>query len=476
MGRSPLLFIVSAALALPAAAAAAPPANDAPTAAEPFTVFTAANGRPDEQQAVAELFEATADAGLPRCLGPASFARTVWYRVPEAPTAQRLTVEAMGRTLDVLDVAAFVQAEVPAPPPPPPPPPPEPTPTPTPEPTPGPTARASQAPPAPASEVNVCSGIGAGAGEESEEPTAGVTLHVPPRHPVLIQVGRRGAARSPDDDRAVISLEQRALDLPARPAGDAATAAPAARNGRDTYVDVFGATITGEDPAQPACPSLGTVWRKFTPGASGKRLIRAFGPGVETLTVFSGTRPTAANALDCVNRETAGALEMVVPVRKRTPVWIRIGSESTIPGTQGTLQVLEGRNATVVDGGPGGADPTTGGPGGGFPAACFSARPERARVSGPALRGPAPAYNRFARVPLKVVAVGASLCDVELRLRGPRGGIYAKGRAVRVKGRTTVRLSRLRTFRKGRYRLTVTAVNQLGRRVNVRTRLGGRLR
>ena len=464
-----LLSLIVLLLALTAPATAAPPANDAPTAPQAFAPFTASNGRPDEQQAIAELFEATADPGIAPCLGRSSFARTVWFRVPEAQTAQRLSVEAMGRTLDVLDVAAFVQPEVA--PPPPPPPPAEPTPT----PTPTPRARASQTSRVAGPGANVCSGVGAGGAEESEEPTSGITLHVPARHPVLIQVGRRGTPRSPDDDRGVLSLELRALDLPTRPAGDAAgTDTPAARVGRDTYLDLFGATISGEDPAQPACPSLGTVWRKFTPGRSGKRLIRTFGPGVETLTVFAGRRPTADNALDCVNRETAGALEMVVPVRKRRPMWIRLGADSTA-ATDATLQVLEGRGATVIDGGPGGADPTAGGPGGGFPAACFTARPERARVKGPRLRGAAGAYNRFTRVPLRLVASGASVCDAELTLRGPRNGVYAKSRVRRIKGRATVRLPRLRSFRRGRYRLRVTAVNAYGRRVNVRSSLGGRL-
>lgn len=469
MGRPPLLSVLLAALLAPAAALAAPPANDAPSAAEPFQPYTAANGRPDEQQAIAELVEATADPGLPRCLGPASFARTVWYRVPEAATAQTLTVEAMGRTLDVLDVAAFVQPEVPAPPPPPPPPP---EPTPTPEEPPTPRARQAQVAPA---EANACSGVGAGGGEESEEPTAGVTLNVPPRHPVLIQVGRRGAVGSPDDERAVVALDFRPLDTLSTPAGDRADGAtPAAR--KQTFIDLYGATITGEDPVQPPCPSLGTVWRRFTPGSTGKRLIRAYGPGVETLTVFSGSRPTGDNALDCVNREGAGALEMVVPVRRRRPVWVRIGSDNAVPGTEGTLEVTDGRRATVIDGGPGGADPTAGGPGGGFPAACFVSRVERARITGPSLRGPAGAFNRYRRVPLKLLVVGASVCDVELRLRGPRNGIYAKGLARRLKGRSTVYLPRLRTFRRGGYRLTVTAVDRFGRRVNVRTRLKGRLR
>lgn len=473
MGRLRLLPILACSAAIaPTFAAAAPPKHDAPSAAEPFSAYTASNGRPDEQQAVAELVEATPDPGLPRCLGPASFARTVWYRVPEGATAQQVSVEAMGRTLDVVDLAAYVQAELPAPPPPPPPPP-EPPPEPEEPPTP---PRAGAAQVSSTGQANACSGRGAGGADASEEPTSGVVLHVPPRHPVLIQVGRRGRVGSPENERAVLALEVRPLTTSGLPAGDRATGSvPVARNGRETYVDLFGATTTGEDPAQPPCPSLGTVWRKFTPGSSGRRLIRAYGAGVETLTVFSGRRPTGDNALDCVNREGPGALEMVVPVRRRQTVWVRIGTDQMVAGSQGTLEVLDGRRANVVDGGPGGADPTPGGPGGGFPDACLTARPERARISGGALRGPAGAYNRFRRIRLRMVVVGASVCDVELRLRGPGNRVYAKGRARRLKGRTAAYLPRLRTFRRGSYRLKVTAVSPLGRRVNVRTRLGGRL-
>ena len=71
---------------------------------------------------------------------------------------------------------------------------------------------------------------------------------------------------------------------------------------------------------------------------------------------------------------------------------------------------------------------------------------------------------------------GSSICDVELRLVGPRGKLMAKGRAVRLAGRRTVALPRLATFRKGRYRLKVTAVSQTGDRIAIRSRVGGRLR
>src|SRR5687767_10058865 len=162
MGRHFPTFLALSALLVPAAASAATPPNDSPAAPAAFEPYTAQNGRPDEQQAVAELVEATGDAGVRSCLGPGSFARTVWYRVPEGAGAQRVTVEAMGRTLGVVDVAAFVQPEIPPPPPPPPPPGEPPPPT---EPPP-PRARTSQV--APGADANACSGLGAGAGDASE--------------------------------------------------------------------------------------------------------------------------------------------------------------------------------------------------------------------------------------------------------------------------------------------------------------------
>src|SRR5688572_9799909 len=87
---------------------AAPPPNDAPIAAAEFSAYGAANGRPRDLQAVAELAEATADPGVPRCLGRSAFERTAWFRVPAAPTAQELAIDAIGHTLELIDLAAFV--------------------------------------------------------------------------------------------------------------------------------------------------------------------------------------------------------------------------------------------------------------------------------------------------------------------------------------------------------------------------------
>ena len=107
----------------------------------------------------------------------------------------------------------------------------------------------------------------------------------------MLQVGRRGPVGSADDERAVLSLSVEGEPDIGRPTGDRATAAPSVPSERTDLVDLAGATITDEDPAQPACPSLGTVWRKLVPGRSGKRLVKVTGSRVSTLTVFSGEPP-----------------------------------------------------------------------------------------------------------------------------------------------------------------------------------------
>ena len=109
--------------------------------------------------ATAELAEATPDPGVLPCLGSGSFARTVWYRIPATQAPRELTVEASGRTLGVVDLAAFVQA--------------------------GPGQTSTRLP-------NVCAGAGVGGGDSAGDATSGLTIRVGAYRDVLIQVGRRG--------------------------------------------------------------------------------------------------------------------------------------------------------------------------------------------------------------------------------------------------------------------------------------------
>ncbi|MGI8622939.1 MAG: hypothetical protein ACR2NB_05505 [Solirubrobacteraceae bacterium] len=434
---------------MPAPAAAAPPPNDSAAGAGVFSSYTAAGGRPRQQQAIAELAEATPDGQVPRCLGSSSFARTVWYRLPEAPTPQEVNVDASGTTLEVLDLAAFVQPPV----------------------TPTAAAPLTRGP-------NVCDGKGAGGSDAAEEPTSAVTLLVPAFRPVLFQVGRRGPVSSPDAERALVTLETRARTLPGPPRGDqAGSVTPRLGSSRDSFVDLAGATITEDDPAEPPCPSLGTVWRRFEPGSTGKRKTTVAGADATTLTVFSGHRPTGDDALDCVNREGFGSLQMVVPARRGRTLWIGIGTGRTGVGDGATVTVEPGEKATVIDGGPGGSDPTPYGPGGGLPAACDSADGADATITGPALAGRAGDRNRFQRVPVAIRVSGSSVCDADLRLRGPGGQVYARGQAIRLApGRRRVGLPRLRTFVPGADHLEVIGLDKLGKHARVRTRVRGRLR
>ena len=437
----PILLAGLLALVLPAAAQAAPPPNDAPSSPGSFDPVTAENGTPTELQAIVELAEATPDAGVPSCLGSSSFARTVWLRVPEHPAPREMTVEATGETLEVIDLAAFVQP---------------------------------QGAPAPVlAEPNQCAGAGAGGSDAAEEPTSAVSLRIPANRSVLVQVGRRGPVSSPDAERALVTLAQASLGVLPVPAGDQAFSAPSAPNGR-SRVPLGGATLTEEDPAQPVCPALGSVWRRITPGGSGSRTISADGRSVATLSVFEGDRPTGESALDCVNRETRGDLQMRVRAQRGRPLWIRIGTDR--PNSSALASLTVGPGEVVVDGGPGGSDPTPGGPGAGLPDSCWATRPARARVRGSSFSGSARAFSRRRTLELRVRLTGSPVCDVDVQLRGPRGRVYAVARAVRLSGSERLSLVRVRRYAKGTYRLRVRALDSLGDRRRVRTSVRGRMR
>jgi hypothetical protein len=442
--RRVVLVALAASLLLAAPATAAPPPNDGQDFAAPFTSFTAANGRPLDLQALAEPGEATPDAGVPRCLGPGSFERTVWYRVPASPATRLVRIEGFGRTLDLVDLAAFVQP-------------------------PGATVPSTAIP-------NACDGEGAGGSDAGEEPTSGIALRLPAGRDLLLQAGRRGAPKAPEDELALLSLDTTDLPVTLPPPGDAAdSTTPPARSGSATYLALKGATISGEDPATPNCPALGTVWRRFLPGSTGLRRITVSGAPASTLAVFRGRAPALGNMLDCVNRSGSGSLQMRVRVKRRQPVWIRVGTSATTGSLGALLRVLDG-DVRVVDGGPGGFDPTPGGPGGGLPEACDGAWAERAQIAGPRLRGRVKRDKRRKVLPVKIRVRHSSVCDATLTLGGPDDEVFARAYATWLHGRPTVRLQLVRPLEKGRYRLRVSARSQLGGYADVRTSVKGRWR
>jgi hypothetical protein len=441
-----LLVTAAAMLALPRPASAAPPPNDNPTSPDSFQPYTAENGTPTQLTATAELAEATPDFGVPRCFGPSSFARTVWYVIPAEAAPHEISVEASGQTLDVLDLAAFVQPPDAA----------------------GPAA----------AQPNGCDGLGAGGAAAAEEPTSGVSLDVPAGRAVLIEVGRRGPVGTPDNERAIVSLDDRPLTAPAEPPpGDVAgPGTPLAGTNTSNVLALSGATITEEDPAQPPCPSLGSVWRKIVPTRTGPRLISAGGGEAATLTVFAGARPTADNVLDCVDRAGDGALQMLVQANARKQLWIRIGTDDPPDGRSATLRITSGTGAFVVDGGPGGFDPTAFGPGGGLPAECGRADASKASLSGPRLNGTVKQLGRRGVLTLGATIKKGPLCDVDARLVGPKGRVYASTRSIRLKGgKRRIRLTRTRRLVRGSYTLQVSALDALGDPVRVRSTVRAKL-
>jgi hypothetical protein len=441
-------------LAIPATATAAPPSNDAPTAPAGFSSYTAENGQPSDLQATAELQEATPDQGVPRCLGPASFARTVWFAVPPASQPQEITVEASGETLDVVDLAAFVQPP-----------------------------NANPATPQ-TTQPNVCDGSGAGGAADSQEPTAGVSLRVPAGRAVLIQVGRRGPATQPNDERAIVSLDDRIATAPAiPPQGDYVNAnTPSVAPDAKALVPLFGATLTEDDPAEPPCPALGSVWRKLRPQTKGTPqpwLITVDGNDATSLALFSGAKPTADNVLDCIDRSGRGALKMLVPAAQaKKQLWLSIGTDAPVEESTATLATRPGAGAYVVDGGPGGFDPTSGGPGGGFPSDCARADASKASVSGAAFKGNLKRLDKRRHLSIPLMLVHGPICDARLELKGPHNRVYATRQIVRIKsGRQFISLTRPRhsTLAKGSYRLVVTALSSTGEHVTVKSTLKARL-
>lgn len=169
-------------------------------------------------------------------------------------------------------------------------------------------------------------------------------------------------------------------------------------------------------------------------------------------------------------RSRYGAFQLRVATRPRQPLWIRIGTARPVAGSTARLRITDGSGATVIDGGPGGFDPTPGGAGGGLPKACERSRATRARVTGPRLT---PAALRGPGVRAVVRTRRSALCDVTLTLTGPGGQTYAAARVGRLAGRRVVRLRRTRAPQRGRYRLRVEAASEYAA---VASSVRGRLR
>ena len=438
------LAAVFLALAATPAGAAVPP-NDAPAGAAAFEAYSAVNGSPQDLQAVAELVEATPDGGVPRCLGAASFARTAWYRIPAAATPQQLTVEGFGRTLDVVDLAAFVQPA---------------------------------GAPAPVTVLpNACAGADSGGADAGEEPTSGVALRVPAGRDVLLQVGRRGAVGT-GRRRARAALAGRTA--PSR--GRAAARRRRPRGHADRGLEPRHLSRAAQRQRQRGGPGAADLpvagigvapvrARQLRPAAHHRQ--RRLGEHARRV-----PRPAARRPATRSTASTVGAMarcRCASACVAAEPLWLRVGTNSVTGGAGALLRVRDGTESVVVDGGPGGFDPTPGGPGGGLPEACDRAAAERARIGGPRFGGRAARAARRSTVVVRIRVRGSSACDARLTLVGPGGDIYARARAIRLHGRQAVRLAIVRPLERGRYRLRVVARSERGGHAEVRSTVRGRL-
>ena len=421
-----LIATLAALAAVVPAAHAAPPVNDGPGVPAPFEPYNTQLGPSDDKQGIAELAEATPDAGVPRCLGSKSFDRTVWFRVDPAAGAREVTVEASGRTLDVLDMAAFVQNGA----------------------SPN-TVR-----------PNACTGSGIGGETSAEDRMSSITLHVPAGLPVLVQVGRRGTPDSPDDERAILWMTESPLSN-AAPAGDRAdSSAPRLKGkGGRVNVPVAGATTTFEDPATPECPSAGSVWRRMKAGRTGRFAFTASGFNAGALAVFSGNRPSARRLLGCVDREGQGQLVLPARIRKGRWYWVRIGTDRPNPGATVKLGVRRAGRRDKLSGG-----------------SCLGAA--RPLVRGELLGAPvARMRNRTRRLSVRLRTSKGPVCQARMELVGPKGRTYARVSVFNVSGSgQVVSLRRTRRLARGRYVLKMNGAGLAGVRTAIRTRVSFTLR
>jgi hypothetical protein len=340
-------------------------------------------------------------------------ARTVWFTVPNTPNARELTIETVGRTTDPIDIAAFVQPGLKGQP----------------------------------LRPNACAGVGVFGDDATEDRTTALRVRIPAFHSALIQVGRRGPVMSPDDERALVTVEDIGLAPLEAPIGDrAGNATPRIGRAGESTVFLGGATTTAEDPAVPSCPAVAGVWRQVKPRRPGRYTFTATGDQVGEMSVFAGSRPDARQLLGCVDREGAGPLVLPVRARTRSNLWVRLGTDRPAPESEALLTYRESIRGDAESGG-----------------ACLAS--ERPQIRGGPARETrrAKRLNRTRSFEMSLRVLRGPVCAARIELRGPGGLVYARGdvAAVRGSGGQLALLPRTRRLRKGLYRLRVEA-NGLG--------------
>jgi hypothetical protein len=195
------------------------------------------------------------------------------------------------------------------------------------------------------------------------------------------------------------------------------------------------------------------------PPASGRWTVTADAGDAATLSVFTGAQPTPASAIGCVDRQGPAPLMLPVPAKKGRLLWVRVGADRPVPGATAQLHFRRAIAGDRLDGGACLPNTVPAAVGGGY--------------SGPAAVKRA---NKFRTVLLRMRVRNGPLCGAQLQLEGPKGQIYARGTAGRVRGTERVSLQRVRKLRRGRYRLRVDAVGIAAIRNKVPSSLTFRLR
>jgi hypothetical protein len=315
------LAALAAVLGAATPALAAPPAYDVPTGALSFAAVTAENEpNPTDREAVLDLAETTADAGVPRCLGASSFGRTGWAWVApdERPRVVRVSAtpastSAGNVTTSVPDLAFFVQPL-------------------------GGTPQSAQVP-----EPQLCDGREVFGDPGRGDVSSDVTAVLPAGRPALVQVGwRDGEPAAP----VVATLTSTRIDALPAPVGDDPESAPFVPDGEST-VPLAGATLGQGDPAQPACQAPATVWRRLRVAAAGAYTVSADGAAA-TLAAF-GDPLTGDSALSCADAGDGRGLALTFRAPVAGTVWLRVGVDRPVAPAATRLRVTR---VEPIDGRP----------------------------------------------------------------------------------------------------------------------------
>ena len=295
---------------------------------------------------------------------------------------------------------------------------------------------------------------------------------------VLVQVGRRGAAGTPDDERAVLSLRVAPIPTFTPVLGDRAEPlTPVARAKRPTEVPLANATITRRRRRDAALPEprhglAAAHPRRQRPAARlrvrrrrvhARRLRRR----PARLRPPAGLRHAGRSRPDGDDRPRAQGADDVDPRRHRRPA----GEPRDAPRRQGR------RRSASSTAAPAASTRRRAVPAGGLPAACDRPKIEQARIAGPRFSGPPGRYNvRACRSPSTSAARRVVPCRAAA-LRPARPPLR-QGRCSGSSRRASAPSGSAGSGRssRGRYRLELTGLDRLGERVKVRGNVQGRLR